>query len=85
MITVKKPTATEITKCKTWPIWQKERSKFNWHYSEKETCLILEGKATVSTKTEKVTFTKGDIVIFPEGIDCTWEIIEPIKKHYSFG
>jgi hypothetical protein len=26
----------------------------------------------------------GDLVIFPKGMKCTWEIREDVKKHYNF-
>ncbi|MFP3875020.1 MAG: cupin domain-containing protein, partial [Thiohalophilus sp.] len=26
----------------------------------------------------------GDLVTFPAGMSCTWEIREPVKKHYDF-
>ena len=27
----------------SWPIWEKEVSRFDWYYDDKETCYILEG------------------------------------------
>ena len=47
-ITVKKPTEQEEAKCKAWPIWKCEASTFDWAYTEKETCLLLEGEVTVT-------------------------------------
>lgn len=70
---------------KKWPIWEKEPSKFDWYYDEKETCYILEGKVKVTTDEETVEFGKGDLVIFPAGLSCVWEIFEKVKKHYKFG
>jgi len=67
-----------------WPIWTKDVSKFDWHYNETEECYILEGKVTVTTKGGGVTFGKGDFVTFPDGLDCAWNIVEPVKKHYNF-
>ncbi len=68
-----------------WPIWEKEVSKFEWHYDETEECLLLKGKVTVETEDgQKVSFGKGDFVTFPKGLSCTWEIKEPVKKHYNF-
>lgn len=70
----------------TWPIWQKEASRFDWSYDEKETCYILQGKAKVKPeKGEAVEFGRGDLVTFPKGLNCVWEITEDIKKHYKFG
>ena len=70
----------------SWPIWEKEVSRFDWYYSEKETCYILEGEVTVETADgKKVDIQKGDFVVFPEGLKCIWDIKKPIKKHYNFG
>lgn len=69
-----------------WPIWQKEVSSFPWHYDERETCYILEGEVTVTPRGGRsVSFGAGDLVIFPENMDCTWEISKAVKKHYNFG
>ena len=85
-ITVRKPTDEEKSEAETWPTWEKEPSEFPWEYSDKETCLIIEGKATVTPeKGEAKTFQAGDYVIFPEGMKCTWNIEENITKHYKFG
>ena len=27
-----------------WPIWEKEVSRFDWHYDSEETCFLLEGQ-----------------------------------------
>jgi uncharacterized protein len=83
--TVKKPTKNELMEAQTWSIWEKEESTFPWQYDEKETCLILKGKAIVKSSDGTVEFGPGDYVIFPEGLECTWNIKEKIKKHYKFG
>ena len=83
--TVRKPTKNETQEAESWPIWEKEESKFPWEYFEKETCLILEGNVTVKTPEETIEFGVGDYVVFPEGLKCTWEIKKKIKKHYKFG
>ena len=69
-----------------WGIWSKEVSEFPWSYDEKETCYILEGEATiVFDGDEQRTIKKGDLVVFNSGLQCTWKITKPIKKHYKFG
>ena len=69
-----------------WPIWEKETSKFDWHYSDQETCYLLKGKVTVTTKDgQSVNFGAGDLVVFPKGLSCVWDIKEPVRKHYNFG
>jgi len=82
---VRKPTENEAQEAKSWPIWEKEESEFPWEYFEQETCLILEGNATVKTRGETIEFGVGDYVVFPKGLKCTWEIKKKIKKHYKFG
>ena len=85
-VVVRKPTEAEISRCKTWPIWTCEPSTFDWSYTEKETCLVLEGKVTVTgSGNESVRFGPGDLVIFPQDIDCVWNVEEAVRKHYNFG
>lgn len=69
----------------SWPIWEKEVSRFDWHYDSTEMCYILKGKVTVRTKDGKSTsFGVGDFVTFPKGLACVWDIKEPVRKHYNF-
>ncbi|MGR0482457.1 MAG: cupin domain-containing protein [Candidatus Electronema sp. V4] len=71
---------------RSWAIWTKEVSSFPWHYDEQETCYFLEGSVVVTPENgEPVQIGKGDLVTFPEGMDCVWEIQEPVRKHYFFG
>jgi uncharacterized protein len=73
-------------KVSSWPIWQKEVSQFPWTYDEQEICYLLEGDVTVTPDDgEPVELTKGDLVTFPAGMSCTWNIRRDVKKHYRFG
>lgn len=68
-----------------WPIWTKEASEFPWSYDSRETCFFLEGEVTVTPEGGKpVSFGKGDLVIFPKGMNCTWKITRNVRKHYKF-
>ena len=70
----------------SWPTWSKEVSKFPWTYSEQEVAYVLEGEVVVTPQGgEPVTFGKGDLVTFPAGMSCTWEVKQPLRKHYQFG
>ena len=87
-IEIKKPGLKDMEKkgVLAWPIWEKEISRFDWHYDEIEEYYLIEGKVVVETEDgEKVEFGKGDFVKFPKGLSCVWDIKEPVKKHYSFG
>jgi uncharacterized cupin superfamily protein len=82
---VKKPSPKEKQEAESWPIWEKEESTFPWEYDEQETCLILKGKAAIKCPDGIVEFGAGDYVVFPQGLKCTWEVKDKIKKHYKFG
>ena len=69
-----------------WPVWTKERSAFSWTYDEPETCYFLEGDVVVTpTGGQPVRVGRGDLVTFPAGMSCTWEVRQPVRKHYRFG
>jgi uncharacterized cupin superfamily protein len=69
-----------------WPIWTKEISEFPWSYDTSETCYFLEGEVIVTPEGgEPVEIGKGDLVTFPAGMSCTWNIKKDVRKHYQFG
>jgi len=84
-IEVRKPTAAERKEAGRWPVWTKEVSSFPWRYDERETCLILAGEVAVKAGPDEVSFGAGDWVVFPEGLDCVWNVKKPVRKHYQFG
>lgn len=68
-----------------WPIWTHEAATFPWTYDAEECCYFLEGDVTVTPERgEPVTVGTGDLVTFPKGMRCTWEIRAAVKKHYRF-
>jgi hypothetical protein len=70
----------------SWPIWTKEVSEFPWEYDESETCYFLEGDVVVTPEGgEPVQVGKGDLVTFPKGMSCTWDVRKGVRKHYRFG
>ena len=83
------PTEEELNELgvKSWGIWEKEKSVFDWSYSDTETCYILEGEIEVTDNStgEKLDFKKGDLVQFPKGLECVWNVKKPVRKYYNFG
>lgn len=70
----------------SWPIWTKETSRFPWHYDAPEICYLLEGDVTVTPQGgDAVRFGAGDLVSFPAGMSCHWDIHQAVRKHYRFG
>lgn len=86
-ILVEQPTKEKLEQLGVtkWGTWGCEPSTFDWHYDEKETCYLLEGEVTVKADNQEVTFGKGDLVTFPQGLSCVWEVHKAVRKHYKFG
>ena len=86
-IKIQKPNEEDLEKrgVLSWPIWEKEVSRFDWHYDSTEECYLLEGKVVIETDDGgKVEFGKGDFVTFPKGLSCVWDVREPVRKHFNF-
>lgn len=67
--------------------WGCPPSKFPWTYTGKETCYLLEGKVKVYPEghgDEFVEIEAGDLVEFPKGMKCTWDVSVAVDKHYNF-
>lgn len=70
----------------SWPLWTKAVSVFPWTYDEREMCYLLEGEVIVTPEGgQPVRIGRGDLVSFPAGLSCTWDIRQPVRKHYRFG
>ncbi len=66
-----------------WPIWTKAVSEFPWTYDTQEICYFLDGDVVVTPEAgEPVTMGAGDLVTFPAGLSCTWNIRTAVRKHY---
>ena len=47
---------------------------------------MLEGEVTVTPEGgEPVKFSAGDLVVFPAGMECKWDVHKAVRKHYRFG
>jgi len=86
-IKITKPTKEELEKLnvQSWSPWDCDVSSFDWEYSDDETCYIFEGKVKVETPEGIVEFGKGDLVTFPKGLKCRWNVLQKVKKVYKFG
>lgn len=68
-----------------WPVWEKEISQFPIDFDETETAYVLEGEIIVTpTGGEPVRIGPGDLVSFHAGLDSQWEVVKPLRKHYSY-
>ena len=81
-----KPSASslEALGVSKWPTWRKEVSVFPWTFHEQEIAYILEGECVITPEGgSPVKFGKGDLVTFPGGIKASWEVKQPLHKHYK--
>lgn len=72
--------------CRSWPIWTHPEAVFPYTYDDNEHCLFLEGEVVVTSAdgAQSVTIRAGDLITFPKGLSCTWDIKQAVKKHYLF-
>lgn len=87
-VKVERPTKERLAQLGVdrWGKWECDVKKFDWYYDDKEMFYVLEGKVKVKTDDgEEVEFAKGDLVTFPQGVKCTWDVKEKIRKVYKFG
>lgn len=86
LVWIRKPTKKQKELLESQPTWEHDVDKWNAHYDNRvETCLVIEGSASVTTDDGKVySFNVGDLVTFAPNMDCIWEVTKPIKKYYIF-
>lgn len=79
------PMKLEVIGVYDWPIWKKEVSTFDWEYSQQETCYVVRGEFTVTPEGgSPQSFKRGDLITFPAGMKCVWEITRDVEKHYDY-
>jgi uncharacterized protein len=62
-------------------VWECTPGRFDWHYSEDETVVILSGEVFITTERgEERRLGQGDMGFFPAGSSCTWRVTDRIKK-----
>ena len=62
-------------------VWECTAGRFNWHYSEDETVVVISGEVFItSEKGEERRLGQGDVGFFPAGSSCTWRINDRVKK-----
>mmetsp|Transcript_26591 Transcript_26591/g.67731 ORF Transcript_26591/g.67731 Transcript_26591/m.67731 type:complete len:163 (-) Transcript_26591:126-614(-) len=78
------PTPEVLQGVRSWPTWEHGVDVFPYQYEADEDCYFLQGRVVVTPEGGKpVTIKAGDYVTFPAQMKCTWDIKEPVKKHYK--
>lgn len=78
----RKASECETAFMKRFTYWESEVTEFDYHYDHDETFVMLEGQATVTYSGGSITFGPGDLLYFPEGLDCRWKVTVPVKKYF---
>ena len=82
-VKVEKSMAEQIADIKNRATRSKERSVFDGGCEGEETCYLLDGEVTVTTDDGSVVaFGEGDLVTFPKGLECVWDVRKSVRKHY---
>ncbi|MED6220059.1 hypothetical protein PIB30_041373 [Stylosanthes scabra] len=83
----KNPPQSKLTELgvTTWKTWEGGPMKIPWSFETEETMYLLKGKVKVTVEGSAGSFEigGGDLVVFPKGMNISWEVIEAVKKHYS--
>ena len=62
-------------------VWECTAGRFDWHYSEDETVVIISGEVFITTESgEEKRLSQGDMGFFPAGSSCTWRVNDRVKK-----
>ena len=85
-VIVKRADEKELSELKidSWSTWECEPSRFDWEYDREEWCYLHDGRAKVNTSSGEVEIKKGDLVKFPKGLKCSWNVLEKVRKVYIF-
>lgn len=64
--------------------WSSEVGKWTVDYSQRhEFCYLIEGHIVLTNEDgEESSFKAGDAFVIPVGFKGSWEVIEPVAKHY---
>ena len=69
----------------TWETWEAEVSTFEINFDETEVAYILEGEIIVTPEGgAPVRIVPGDLVSFHAGLNSDWEVVKPLRKHWSY-
>ncbi len=83
-----RPDAARLARLRVnaWPEWASDSKVMPWKYYEDETSYIVEGRAIVTPEGgDPIEINKGNLVTFPSGMTCVWDVIEPLHKRYRIG
>lgn len=78
------PAAEDERKALGWASWPTRTvapKTFAERCDRTETCYVAEGEAVIDTPVGSVTIEPGQLVVFPKGLECTWNVLKAVKMH----
>ena len=67
----------------TGGLWECQAGRFDWKMDGDEIAYLFEGSIRITTEEgDTCQIGPGDIAYFPEIMQATWEILEPIKMFF---
>lgn len=83
------PSAERLTQLGVadWQVGSHDISESSCVFEQREIWYLLEGQAVITPDDGgvPVEIGAGDLVVFPAGISCCWEVLEPVRKQYRTG
>ena len=62
-------------------VWECTPGRFNWHYSEDETVVIISGEVFITQGNgPERRLGPGDMAFFPSGCSALWRITSKVRK-----
>ena len=61
-------------------VWNCAPGRFNWHYAEDETVVIVSEEVFITDKKGEHRLGTGDLAFFPAGCSCTWNVTRHVRK-----
>jgi uncharacterized cupin superfamily protein len=61
-------------------VWECTSGRFNWHYSEDETAVVISGEVFITTEKGERRLGQGDMAFFPAGSSCEWRVPDRVRK-----
>lgn len=77
----RKATEAEKAYMKRFDYWESPVTEFDYRYDHDETFLLIEGQAVIEYEEGSVSFGAGDILYCPEGLECRWKVLLPVRKY----
>ena len=69
--------------------WGGPTGRYALSYGARQTCYVVRGMVSATVEGSppdgaRIQFGAGDLVVFPKGLSCTWDVVAAVDKYYKF-